>query len=756
MSQYLQVPSTSFGANLDDTTIQALPQSQVDYLSHVWKEEDVWRSWRNMTRQKNAIANGTRLENASWRTWWKQRNKLSTISPETLNWLKDSDVTWLYGPLHSAEVEPVPPPRISTAQERLGLESSTSVPPRTQPAALPRTSTPLKPILKHRSIVEMLTHQMPVSSINDDYIEFGDVAGPGDYFPAQPATGPSPSRPAIPHTKSDTNLFSTSIQTRKTSPTSHPDEHPREGRYRSPSTRSPSASGSPHRTNSDHEAGPSSKRHISFNTFVEQCISIEKPVDQRSDDDASSDDELDESDDDEESDAGVLEFRTRSGSVPLPSGPKKPSLVRHNSHSGEQNRGAHVQHVTIAPIAPTILKSSESFPGVSPAVVFVPPNGSVYTSSTPPAHFQLDEDVPFSSTRSVQRVRGGAASPASSSSYPVKQVDHFDDSDETPDLGFGDQFRSNGGTASPRGRREGPAAARYAAEGGVGGRRHHRSSPSASPEPSSATSSSSKPVDIAVRHHTWGGLSASPDKLSPDPYIPRGRSGSSPNSGSYRLDSSRNASSSSNERSESRGRSGVRGSSSSGLSDKSRSSSRHRVGSTSPIGSISPNPSRSSLAAVVAAANGDSGTPSPSSPRSPPEASASSGAVASGNPAPQQPTLKSAMKQRSVDFVRPSLVINRDQLEAQTGAQSSGGSGGSGGASDMSPAERHDYWADAPGQAPMNLPQRAGQPAVTRSPADHMHAPDDGLVGRAVSSARGMLRGILFNNPPTAAATARE
>jgi len=39
-----------------------------------------------MTRQKNAIANGSRLENASWRTWWKQRNKLKTISPETLNW----------------------------------------------------------------------------------------------------------------------------------------------------------------------------------------------------------------------------------------------------------------------------------------------------------------------------------------------------------------------------------------------------------------------------------------------------------------------------------------------------------------------------------------------------------------------------------------------------------------------------------------------------------------------------------------------
>ena len=38
-----------------------------------------------MTEQKNKIANNDRLKNASWQTWWKQRNKLKTISPETLN-----------------------------------------------------------------------------------------------------------------------------------------------------------------------------------------------------------------------------------------------------------------------------------------------------------------------------------------------------------------------------------------------------------------------------------------------------------------------------------------------------------------------------------------------------------------------------------------------------------------------------------------------------------------------------------------------
>ncbi|CAG8747132.1 8458_t:CDS:2, partial [Racocetra fulgida] len=83
--------------------VQRPPEICVDYLSHEWnKEDDIWTSWRVMSKQKKEIANGIRLENASWRTWAKQKYKLKTVNPEKLNWLKDSDVTWLYGPLHTA------------------------------------------------------------------------------------------------------------------------------------------------------------------------------------------------------------------------------------------------------------------------------------------------------------------------------------------------------------------------------------------------------------------------------------------------------------------------------------------------------------------------------------------------------------------------------------------------------------------------------------------------------------------------------
>lgn len=70
----------------DDTAIAAKPSRQVDYLSHDWREEDIWSSWRYIISKRGEFPNSARLENASWRTWMKAKNNLKTISPETLNW----------------------------------------------------------------------------------------------------------------------------------------------------------------------------------------------------------------------------------------------------------------------------------------------------------------------------------------------------------------------------------------------------------------------------------------------------------------------------------------------------------------------------------------------------------------------------------------------------------------------------------------------------------------------------------------------
>lgn len=80
----------------------------------------------------------------------KAKNSLKTISPVTVNWLKDCDVTWLYGPLHST-----PAKLDDTLTERSGSSHSKA-------ESTVNIATP-KPILKKRPISESLL-QRSISS----------------------------------------------------------------------------------------------------------------------------------------------------------------------------------------------------------------------------------------------------------------------------------------------------------------------------------------------------------------------------------------------------------------------------------------------------------------------------------------------------------------------------------------------------------------------------------------------------------------
>lgn len=83
----------------DDADIMAEPQIHVDYFSHQWDVSDISKSWRYVIQKRKDVANSARLENASWRTWAQRRGNLKTINPEELNWSKENDITWLYGPI---------------------------------------------------------------------------------------------------------------------------------------------------------------------------------------------------------------------------------------------------------------------------------------------------------------------------------------------------------------------------------------------------------------------------------------------------------------------------------------------------------------------------------------------------------------------------------------------------------------------------------------------------------------------------------
>jgi hypothetical protein len=53
----------------DDSVVQPQPSRHVDYLSHIWREEDIWVSWTLIVSKRPAYENSVRLENASWRAW---------------------------------------------------------------------------------------------------------------------------------------------------------------------------------------------------------------------------------------------------------------------------------------------------------------------------------------------------------------------------------------------------------------------------------------------------------------------------------------------------------------------------------------------------------------------------------------------------------------------------------------------------------------------------------------------------------------
>lgn len=144
----------------DDTDLATEPSQHVDYLSHQWDVSDISKSWRYIISKRKDVANSARLENASWRTWAQRRSNLKTISPEVVNWSKDSDVTWLYGPIlrdddgweqddKSANLTTTDPHHHGPSTATSAVAGDISIPNKSRSAAP-------KPILKRRTVEDMM------------------------------------------------------------------------------------------------------------------------------------------------------------------------------------------------------------------------------------------------------------------------------------------------------------------------------------------------------------------------------------------------------------------------------------------------------------------------------------------------------------------------------------------------------------------------------------------------------------------------
>ncbi|KAH6997587.1 hypothetical protein BKA56DRAFT_470646 [Ilyonectria sp. MPI-CAGE-AT-0026] len=283
----------------DDTAVSTRPSRQVDYLSHEWREEDIWSSWRYIVTRRGEFANSARLENASWRTWMKAKNNLKTISPESLNWLKDCDVTWLYGPLQSGNK---PIHDTQTEPSSLSLSKADSL-----------INLHKKPILKKRSMSEvMLQRSLSTASL----LKQATAA-----VQAQETRGIL--RPRM--GRAATDYFAYPFSSRRMSGES--------------SSLAPS-------TESSGITSPSTERkHIHFNEQVEQCIAVDVKGDDDEDDVAV---ESDPFGDDSDSDDGVMMKRMTS---------KKRPVIRKRACKTKTAEGK-----TIAKLPSTTLKYREDTP----------------------------------------------------------------------------------------------------------------------------------------------------------------------------------------------------------------------------------------------------------------------------------------------------------------------------------------------------------------------------------------------------------
>ncbi|KAI0176246.1 hypothetical protein GGR52DRAFT_589977 [Hypoxylon sp. FL1284] len=295
----------------DDTAVERHPTQHVDYLSHDWREEDIWSSWRYIVSKRGEYINGPRLENASWRTWMKAKYKLKTVSPETLNWLKDCDVTWLYGPLQ-------------TRQGKLFTGDAQGS------STLSRTDSFInkKPILKKRSMSEiMLQRSLSSSSL----LKQATAAVQAQ----QKELGGRVGRPALHRATTDSITFPFSSKKRSGENTSL-----------APST---SSSGviSPY----------SERKHIHFDEQVLQCIAVDAKCDEEEEDEV---DHCrwrygDDGDDSDSDDGAIMMKKTKTT--------KKPVIPRRRSPVNTPTESK-----TIAMLPSTTLKYREDSPNPETAM----------------------------------------------------------------------------------------------------------------------------------------------------------------------------------------------------------------------------------------------------------------------------------------------------------------------------------------------------------------------------------------------------
>ncbi|KAF9883864.1 hypothetical protein FE257_002707 [Aspergillus nanangensis] len=91
-------------SNFDDFILDDEPNQNVDYLAYKWGLDDIRATRAYVNRQRETLGNFIRLNNALWRAWIKNQARLPSSHASLIEWDRDTDTTWLYGPFKPGRI----------------------------------------------------------------------------------------------------------------------------------------------------------------------------------------------------------------------------------------------------------------------------------------------------------------------------------------------------------------------------------------------------------------------------------------------------------------------------------------------------------------------------------------------------------------------------------------------------------------------------------------------------------------------------
>jgi hypothetical protein len=128
----------------DDLLIEEDAKVNVDYLAHSWTYDEMWATRKHVRQINQHSIVRCRFENALWRAWMASTRQTIRMPAAFISWDKDSDITWLYGPLKSSRS------------------------PSPTPSEAPSTQAPRKPSLKRKPSIWELPEDPSTSNDSTD------------------------------------------------------------------------------------------------------------------------------------------------------------------------------------------------------------------------------------------------------------------------------------------------------------------------------------------------------------------------------------------------------------------------------------------------------------------------------------------------------------------------------------------------------------------------------------------------------------